>query len=512
MNTFPKQIKRNTLLIISFLILFALGVAYLFLENQFRISINEEFQRISNSTHRLFTLNMEQKRKVIEGKLTEIMLEDGLAKAIAEKNYDKIDTIVQPLYKRFQLFKRSVDILTFRTDEGITLYRAHKREFFGDSLNKKRKLIVDTNTFEHSFSGFEVGKLKTTYCITKPIFYNNKYVGSVELGISPMKFMRELNSIFKIEMGIAIDKSLINIMLDKAEMPQRYKYILVTGDDNVKQHFYHKHKKDTETYKIDMSIPLKNHLGELLGYFVIGYDISAVLQENKIFMYRLFYMMVFMTIVVGFVLHISFNEVLGQFTKQVYTDHLTGLQNRQALNSILRTKISNLLILSNIKDFSLLNELYGIEAGNKILVEVAKAFKKFSKEHNFDVYRISSDEYVLVKFGDDFDIDKYFQTIEKLQESINTLRIKIDEVDDFIGIEIYSGISIAHENSLAEAQMAIKKAREKSLRLLAYSQQIDTKKRSEHVIKVKRTIRYAIEHKNIIPFFQPITNILNFRT
>ncbi|MCK4874316.1 MAG: EAL domain-containing protein, partial [Sulfurimonas sp.] len=346
--------------------------------------------------------------------------------------------------------------------------------------------------------------LKVTYRITKPIFYKNKYVGNVELGISPTKFINELNSVFKIKMGISIDKSLVSVMLDKAVIPEGYKYILVDGDDNIKTHFYHKHEKNTETYKIDKSIPLENHLGKLLGYFVVGYDISDILKENKEFMYRIFMTTALMTLIIGYILHLSFNRVLGQFAKQAYTDQLTGLQNRQALNNLLRSKKSNLLILSNIKDFSLLNELYGIKTGNKILEEVAKAFKEFSQEYNFSAYRISSDEYVLVKLGDNFKEDEYSQTIEKLQEDINALVIKID--GDIIGVDIYSGVSIGLEHSLAEAQMALKKAREKSLPFLTYSKQVDTKVHSQSIIEVKKTVRYALNHKNIVPFFQPITD------
>jgi len=506
MNSLPSQIKRNTLLIISFLLIVSWGVGYLFLGYQLEKSIDEQFQRVSDSTHKLFSLNMEAERDHLEIELEKIVSEDGLAKSIADKNYNKIDSIVKPYYKHFQLMKRSVDILTFRSDDGVTLYRAHKPEYFGDTLNKNRKLIVDTNTMQRSFSGFEVGKLKTTFRITKPIFYKNKYVGSVEIGISPTKFIKELNAIFKIDMGIAVDKAFLNVMLDKPTVPLDETYALVEGGNCLKNHFFYKNTKESKLHKIDFIIPLKNHLKETFGYFVVAYDISDIVKKDREFTYSLFFIMAVITIIIGIVLHKSFNKVLGQFTKQVYTDHLTGLQNRQALDNLLSTEKSNLLILSNIKEFSLLNELYGIDAGNKILVEIAKIFTEFSKKYNFNVYRISSDEYVLVKFEDNLGVDKYFQIIKELQENINAFAIKIEGIDDIISVEIYSGVSVNHANSLAEAQMALKKAKEKSLPYLAYSQQVDTKKQSEQVIKIKRTIRHALEHNNVLPFFQPITN------
>jgi diguanylate cyclase (GGDEF)-like protein len=505
MNALPKKIKYYTLLIILFVITVSWVIGYLFLEYELRISVNKEFHRMSDSTRGLFIINMKHESKDLENKLEKIISINGLSKAVADKNYDKIDSIVKPQYDNIQLLQK-INILTFRSPDGITLYRAHKREFFGDKLNKKRKLIVDTNTFKRSLKGFEVGKLDTTFRITKPIFHNNKYVGSVELGISPIKFIKDLSSVFKVDIGIAIDKSLLNLMLNKTIIHKDGKYALVKGNNSLKKHFVHKHDIGEGTYQVDMSIPLKNHLEEVLGYLVVGYNISEIKQNNNEFMYHLFLMMICMTLVVAFVLHKSFNKVLDQFTKQAYTDPLTGLQNRQALNNLLQTKESNLLILSNIKEFSVVNELYGVNIGNKILVEIAEVFLKFSKKYNFNVYRISSDEYVLIKSETIFDADKFCKMIEEIQKSVGATKIKIDESDDFINVEIYSGLALSCDKSLMQAQMAIKKAREKSLPFLAYSKYLDTKNQSKNVINIKKTIKYALENKYVVPFFQPITN------
>ena len=198
--------------------------------------------------------------------------------------------------------------------------------------------------------------------------------------------------------------------------------------------------------------------------------------------------------------------MLKHFTKQVYTDQLTGLQNRQALNDKLYSGKSNVLILSNIKEFSLLNELYGIETGNEVLQHVALAFKSFGDTHGLSIFRSSSDEYVLLKQENSFEADKYDDILDELHNTIHSLVIRIDSIDETLGVEIYSGIAFSHDHSLEEAQMALKKAKEKSLPYLAYSENVNTKKNSKHIIGMKKVIRHALEHKNVIPFFQPITD------
>ncbi len=500
----PERTKRNTLFIVAIILVFSWISGYVLLNFQFNNSVDEQLKTITNSTKKLFNLKVKEEQRILRFKLEKIVSEDGLAEAMAHGEHKKIDSIISPYYTHLKEMNDDVKILTFRSNEGITLYRAHKPKYYGDLLNKKRKLIVDTNSMQRAFSGFEVGKLEMTYRTTQAIFYKNRYVGSVELGVSPNMFIKGIGTIFKIDTGIAIDKSLSDIMLDHDSVSIDNRYTLIRGCERLKQYF--RDSKELAGFRVNMDIPLQNHLSKTLGFLVVGFDISNIIEKNRDFMYKLLIMGIFVTFILVVVLHKGFNLMLNYFTKQVYTDLLTGLKNRQALNNTLYLGKSNVLILSNIKEFSLLNELYGVDVGNEVLIQVGKAFEEFASEHDLNAYRVSSDEYVLLKQESSFEADKYNEILEKLHSKINLLTIYIDKIDETLGVEIYSGISFDHSHSLEDAQMALKKAREKSLPYLAYTENLDTKKSSEHILGMKRIIRYALEHKNVIPFFQPITD------
>lgn len=502
----PSQTKRNTLSLAVLILLISWIGVYLFLEQQLKKSIHEEFQRISRGTENLFKINVENDKMDLSFKLDRIVAAEGLAKAIAESDYAQINFLVTPYYENLKLTQKAVNILTFRSIDGVTLFRAHKPEYFGDKLNEKRALILDTNSLHRSFCGFEVGNLEMTFRITKPIFYNNVYVGNVELGISPTNFLQELGSIFKTDIGIAVDKSQLAVLLDKTATKIDNKLMLIRGNENLKNYFLQKDDADQISYKVDMNIPLQNHLSQTMGYLVVGFDISSIVKKDTEFMHRLFFIIAVMMLILVVVLQQAFNKILKYFSKQVYIDHLTGLLNRHALNDALFSKQSKVLILSNIKEFSLLNELYGVDAGNEILINVAEAFRSFADENGFDAYRISSDEFVLLKKEDSFDEEGCYGVVEKIQSKINLLKILLHGVDEAISVEIYSGIAFDHAHSLEDAQMAIKKAKKESLSYIIYSKKVDTKEQSQTVMKVKRTIKYALEHKNVLPFFQPITD------
>jgi len=502
----PNQTRRNTLILTSVVLTAAWIVVYLFLNYQLNNSIDKQFQRVAASAKNLFEVNLEHDKIELELRLDELVASKGLAKAVSDKDHKKISAIVLPLYMELKLVQNSVNILTFRSSDGKTLFRAHKPEYYGDMVNEKRKLIVDTNAFQRSFSGFEVGNLEMTYRITKPVFYNDVYVGNVELGISPENFLSNLNSIFQADIGITINKSLLDIMLSKDGVSIGKNYVYIGGSENLKRHLLHEHEGDEELYKIDMNIPLNNHLAQTLGYLVIGFDMSAAAKKDTEFMQHLFFMLVVIMLILGAIHHFGFSKMFEYFSKQVYTDHLTTLLNRHALNDNLLSAKNKVLILSNIKEFSLINELYGVDVGNEILIRAAEAFDDFAKKYDFDAYRISSDEFVLLKKEESFDGDEYFKMIEELHRKLNGLKIFVVGVDDAITIEIYSGMAFNDKHALEDAQMAIKKAKKQSLPYLMYSQNVDTKEYSQNVMRVKRCVKYALEHKNVVPYFQPITN------
>ncbi|MDP2894295.1 MAG: diguanylate cyclase, partial [Sulfurimonas sp.] len=483
----PSKTKRDTLVLTSIILVSSWCILYLFLEYQFKNAIQEQFQRVSNSAEKLFDINLQNSARSLEYVLEHLVAENSLQKAVAEQNYEQIKSIVMHYYSDIKSIQSGVNILTFRSKEGLTLFRAHQTEYFGDYLNKKRTLILDTDKYQRSFSGFEVGNLEMTYRITKPIFYNNIYVGNVELGISPSALLKDLNTVFKADVGVVIDKSLIDIMLNKNVIPINDNYLLIEDNENLKKYFSLKEHSSSDFYKIDMNIPLKNHLSQTLGYLVVGFDMSLVAKKDAEFMYRLFFIIMGMMSVLGVIHHLGFEKMFKYFSKQVYTDHLTGLLNRHALNDAINSKESKVLILSNIKEFSLINELYGVDVGNEILIQVANAFSDFAQKNALEAYRISSDEYVLLKREDIFDEESYFILIEELHKKINSLKIFVHGIDENIGIEIYSGIAFDHSHSLEDAQMAIKKAKKQSLTYVMYSQHVDTKEQSQIVMKVKRT-------------------------
>ena len=88
-------------------------------------------------------------------------------------------------------------------------------------------------------------------------------------------------------------------------------------------------------------------------------------------------------------------ERVSQLAYQYLHDNLTELKNREALNKDLQQENFGGLIVVDIDQFHNYNELYGMHAGNLVLTEVAGVLRAFSKQHQYDVYRVYGDHFAL---------------------------------------------------------------------------------------------------------------------
>ncbi|MEA1956291.1 MAG: GGDEF domain-containing phosphodiesterase [Campylobacterota bacterium] len=452
------RIKMQTVSLSIVVLFISWIIGNIFLTYQFENSLDKQFQNITISTKNMFNLNIKDEEKRLKNELDKIANLDGLVQAMVQKDRKKINSIISSLNYNIN----------------VTL----------DSIDKNRKL-----------SGFKITKKDVNYKVTKVVFYENKFVGNIEISISSKVFLKDLSSVFNIDTGIVLDKTI-----------NEKEFILFNANEKLKHYFQFKKYDEFDFYKVDMDKSLLNDLSESSSYLVIGYDMSDMAKKNSSFMYELFFIGLFVAIFLLTILHIGFNRLFKDSVDKAYTDILTGLKNREALNDYLNIDDNNVLIINNIKEFSLLNEYYGLDVANEVLKQVADGFKKFALKHNMKVYRISSDEYVLLSNNNRLGVIECTDILEELHEFISSLNIILGGEEETLRVEIYSGVSFNGEHPLEEAQIALRESKVKALPYLAYAQNLDNKIDTKIILDMKRVIRHAIEHKNVIPFFQPITN------
>lgn len=96
------------------------------------------------------------------------------------------------------------------------------------------------------------------------------------------------------------------------------------------------------------------------------------------------------------------NEALSQISHLIYIDPLTQLANRRLLSehlqkavaSIARRKVYGALLLLDLDRFKPVNDEYGHDAGDEVLVEIARRMKSITRSEDV-VARLGGDEFLI---------------------------------------------------------------------------------------------------------------------
>ncbi|MCD4757580.1 MAG: EAL domain-containing protein [Arcobacteraceae bacterium] len=193
--------------------------------------------------------------------------------------------------------------------------------------------------------------------------------------------------------------------------------------------------------------------------------------------------------------------------RDLYKDQLTHLPNRNALIKDVKNSDSTLLALIDIDKFSVLNDLYGEEFGDKILLsfteQIKNTFQKFYK-----IYRVGSDRFVvLCSCDDDISCQSDFKELaNQFSNIIDKDGINVDDTN--IDINITIGVAQSKDKHAFEyAQRAMQKARKKYLQILEYDESLFEQKKDiqENITWIKK-IKSGIADNSFHSFLQPIVD------
>ena len=248
----------------------------------------------------------------------------------------------------------------------------------------------------------------------------------------------------------------------------------------------------------------------------IEQEFSVIVQDDfkalDTFAIALFSIFVVSFTMIAYLLYIYSKEnILLLNTKKslehsITFDQLTNLYNRKALQDRLETTINPHLLVLDIDGFKDINDIYGNEVGNKLLILLAKLLK--TKLHHFEnikIYRIGGNEFcVLFENTQDKIID---ETVNMLEKFISKHIFEIDKLQINISVSIATN-SIAP--LLENTDLALKVVKHNpSIQTIKYVKELNLKSSVEENMKILDTIKEAINDDRIIPFFQPIINLKN---
>jgi len=233
---------------------------------------------------------------------------------------------------------------------------------------------------------------------------------------------------------------------------------------------------------------------KVIGLLIINYNIDIFINLISI--------LIFFTLITFFYEDTT-NKTEDAIKKQFYTNVLTDLPNRIQLIKDLQLMKDYKLILINIDDFKAINDLYGSEIGDFTLIELSKRLKHFYQDKRiFKIYKLHADEFALLLVNIENDIEVI--DIAKEIHRILTAGLTIKNIEIIISISI--GIASGERDILADADMALKKAKELKKDYIIFNDSMHMIEEYEKNLTWIRKLEKSIAYDGIVPFYQPIMN------
>ena len=262
-------------------------------------------------------------------------------------------------------------------------------------------------------------------------------------------------------------------------------------------------------YKIDevrgiisIQIPTQN----LNKYFYEDFFRSALFDSA---LFLLLFLSVLYLIRQSKKISVALEEKVEEKTKELKDsflyDRLTRLPNRLKLIEDIEQNSSAKsfhLALINIDAFKDINDLYGYEIGDEILIQVSKRVRDYCKEFN-SVYKLPNDEFAVFTTMSISD-EEFFATIKKMLNAIS--ETKFDVSDQSMFITFSCGIASNQDSLLIKTNTALQIAKKHSRNIVIYNDSLDAKEQIIKNMDALLVLKDAIKYDQITPYFQPIYN------
>ncbi len=262
-----------------------------------------------------------------------------------------------------------------------------------------------------------------------------------------------------------------------------------------------------ETFSSIMNSPLRNELEVTQHQFekLAKSDISYL---NTLAI-SLFFLIVIAIMAITILLYqlqkenIKLTKLHNTLKFTLQHDSLTGLLNRLSYENSINQLDRPAVLLINISKFKLINDFYGIDFGNKLLVEVSTLLKEKFINGPGTCYRIGGDEFAII-FAE-LDTRQIEAIAHEINKQLTNRNYKISDISHTISINM----AISRIAPLLEtADMALKQLKSRPTgNLIHYSKELDVKEKIRSNIEITQILHDALSDNRIIPYFQPIIDL-----
>jgi diguanylate cyclase (GGDEF)-like protein/PAS domain S-box-containing protein len=232
--------------------------------------------------------------------------------------------------------------------------------------------------------------------------------------------------------------------------------------------------KDGKTYVVQaVIVPVLDENDEICEYIATRYEITDIVNKQE------------------------------KIEKLLITDSLTGLYNRFHLNELINHAQNNTSIaLIDINSFHEINDFYGDEVGDKVIVKLSNILSK-RLSSNYKLFHLSGDEFIVL--NDSVDRDIFIAEMIETNNFLNTKTMQINDKNFYLNTTVVMSFE-DKESLVPTVHLAKTYAKQNGLNFNIYTDQNPLEDEYKSNLTWSNRIKKAINEDRITVFFQPIVD------
>lgn len=191
--------------------------------------------------------------------------------------------------------------------------------------------------------------------------------------------------------------------------------------------------------------------------------------------------------------------------KELFVDKLTNLPNRNKLKKDLAQADDVLMAFFDIDGFLTLNDLFGEEIGDGILVELSYKLKEHFPTNEYSVYKLDVDKFVVIAVNSGKNVEEFYKYTKSFISKIENQSFLVNENE----IDINLTVGVSHANGALAykyAQRTITYARTKLRKIMIYNDSFNIHQSFENNIKWLKQLKNGFKENKFQAYFQPIVD------
>ncbi|MDY0116093.1 MAG: PAS domain S-box protein [Sulfurimonadaceae bacterium] len=306
------RLEKKTFFLVFIILALSFGIFYAILY-QFQKDrlqgVKEQLHaKVYNSFHKNLQLHL---KEFYSNKLQTFITQDIL-EAVEKKDREQLYKLAYEPYVKMQKDDMYLKVLQFHQSDGVMLLRMQDRENIEDTI--ERRMPHDIHEKQVILSGYELGKSGFFYRIFFPLFLNQKYIGALEIGVSPKKLLDHVTYFNNVDGLIRFNDKDEQILFQKITDTTLRENIFKNESLQVSKNIAY----DDKLYGV-YRFELLSYGGRAIGEFVFFDDLSKIQNEyvkaSKFVVLAFFLTLVALYGVLHFVFTLYINKISALFRR-----------------------------------------------------------------------------------------------------------------------------------------------------------------------------------------------------